>query len=147
MWEKLRPVWALILIAVAFDLALLVLSFFVGGPESIPLNIMSVIFGMGMSIPMGFLLSPLTREEEFQFNSIGKALLTFVSGYLISKLDRTIEAALAPDLILSAVAAFRLAAFVLCFSIGVPAVYMSRLQWLSKSRQSVGDNQTLPRSA
>jgi hypothetical protein len=126
---KLQPAQPLIVLASIFDLSCLLLSLFVGNRQDIPLNIMSVILGMGLSVPTGFLLTPLTKLERFQFSSIGKALLTFVSGYLVSKLDRTIEAALAPDFLLTVTGGFRLAAFVLCFGLGVPAVYLARLQY------------------
>lgn len=90
---------------------------------------MSVLLGMGLSVPIGFLLTPLTKQEELQFNSIGKALLTFISGYLVSKLDETIASALAPAMVLTDVGGFRLIAFVICFGVGVPAAYLSRRQF------------------
>lgn len=131
MWQKLRPVWPLILCAIIVDVVILLLAFFMGDARDIPLNLMFVVFGMGLSVPIGFLLSPLTPKEELQFNNVGKALLTFVSGYLLSRLDHAIEAALAPGLLLTATAGFRLVAFVLCFGLGVPTVYLARRQWAS----------------
>lgn len=39
----------------------------------------------------GLLLSPTTRGERAQFSEYGKALSTFVSGFLVAKLDKLFE--------------------------------------------------------
>ena len=57
---------------------------------------MFALLGMGLSVPIGMLVSPLSDEEKFTFSNIGKAMLTFASGYLLSKLDGTIADAFAP---------------------------------------------------
>jgi hypothetical protein len=130
VWERLRPISILIYIGIGFDFALLTLSFFIGNSlQDYCFNIMFVLLGMGLSIPVGLLLSPLTPKEESDFSTIGKALLAFGSGYLLSKLDQTIAAALAPDTLLTVPAGFRVGAFLLCFAVGVSIMYASRQQW------------------
>lgn len=127
--EQIIRLLPLVVVAIVCDIACLVLAYFVGDPEDRPLNWLAVLLAMGLSVPVGYLLSPLGRNETLQFNTIGKALLTFLSGYLVSKLDQSIEKVLSPDFLLSPTGGFRVAAFVLCFGIGVPAIYVARRQW------------------
>src|SRR5260370_24145207 len=99
---------------------------------------MFVLLGMGLSVPTGILVSPLSDEEKFTFSSIGKALLTFASGYFLSKLDGTIAEVLASDRLLSPEGGFRVVAFLLCFGVGVPTVYMARRQGAPLCREKPG---------
>jgi len=138
-WEQIRPVAPLIYIGMSFDAVALVLAVIIGIGTSLAdccLNIMAVLLGMGLSIPVGLLVSPVNKDEKSAFNEIGKALLTFVSGYLLSKLGDTISTVLSPDYLLTPTVGFRLFAFVLCFGVGVPTMYAVR------SRFAPTDNKT-----
>jgi hypothetical protein len=132
-WEMLRPIAPLIYVAMGFDVLTVMFAVLIGPswPDTY-LNIMSALLGMGLSIPVGMLASPLGREETFTFSSIGKALVTFGSGYLLSKLDPAITVAVGSDYLFSRVGVFRVVAFVLCFGVGVPTMYMARRQWAAK---------------
>jgi hypothetical protein len=133
-WEKLRPIEPLIYIAIGFDLLSIMFGMLIGPTwQASYLNIMFVLLGMGLSVPTGMLVSPLSEEESFAFSSIGKALLTFASGYLLSKLDGTIADALASGRLLTPQGGFRVVAFLLCFGVGVPTLYMARRQWAPPS--------------
>lgn len=50
-----------------------------------------VLVGSLIGWAAGMIFSPYTDKEELKFVSIGKAISAFVSGYLISKLDRVLE--------------------------------------------------------
>ena len=120
-------VWGLIGFAIGFDILCLVIAFFVGDKSDRPMNIMSALLGMALSVPVGIMLTPATPEESTHFAAIGQALLTFMSGYLLAKLDRAAEKFLGPDMLLTPVPGFRTAAAVGCFALGVASIYAARL--------------------
>jgi hypothetical protein len=86
---------------------------------------------MALSVPIGLLLTPANAAETSQFGAIGQAVMTFTSGYLVAKLDRTAEKFLGPDVLLNAVGGFRIIAFIGCLALGVATVYSVRryLPW------------------
>lgn len=117
--------------ALAFDAICLALAFSVGERADRSLNIMAPLLGMALSVPIGLLLTPANAAETSQFGAIGQAVMTFTSGYLVAKLDRTAEKFLGPDVLLNAVGGFRIIAFIGCLALGVATVYSVRryLPW------------------
>ena len=129
-WDRLRPIAPLFYIGIFFDVAALGLALLIGTSwTDHSLNIMFVLLGMGLSIPVGLLMTPLNDPETLAFREVSKALLTFASGYLLSKLDNSIATLLSPPCLLTPVVGFRVLAFLLCFGVGVPAMYAARREF------------------
>lgn len=63
-------------------------------PPAWVINMGVVLLGVALGILAGFLVSPYAEEEK-NFSSYAKYLLAILTGYLASKLDRAIEAAIA----------------------------------------------------
>jgi thiol:disulfide interchange protein len=64
----------------------------IGG--SFYLNLLICLLGLIIGWMLGTLASPYTKTESVQFLSLSQAISAFISGYLISKLDRFLEVAL-----------------------------------------------------
>ena len=57
-------------------------------------NLLICLLGFIIGWILGTLASPYTKTESAQFLSLSQAISAFISGYLISKLDRFLEIAL-----------------------------------------------------
>jgi hypothetical protein len=101
---------------------------------------------MGASIVVGWLAgtlaSPGTLREEGRFGTTAKAISTFISGYLLAKIDNVMNALLAPRTLLesaSLLPAFRLA-MTLAVTIGTAlGIYICRvyiLDWVPDAKSS-----------
>lgn len=55
-------------------------------------NGLLTIFGALVGWALGMFFAPYTKEEESRFSSIAQGISVFVSGYVVSKLDRFLEA-------------------------------------------------------
>ena len=64
------------------------------GEAVLHLNVLVCLVGALLGWFIGTLASPITKTESTRFLSFGQAISAFVSGYLISKLDRFFEAVL-----------------------------------------------------
>lgn len=130
--------FALLVIAVLFDIIFMIIASFIGSWSDHLINFIFIFLGIGLSIPAGMMISPANSTEVIRFESIQKALATFVSGYLLAKLDGAVTALLAPDQLSTQVIEFRLVAFLVCFAVGVTTVYAARvyLPWTTTPTQS-----------
>jgi hypothetical protein len=63
-------------------------------PPTFHRNILVCLLGGLIGWVIGILATPLTKTESARFITLGQAISAFVSGYLISKLDRFLEGAL-----------------------------------------------------
>lgn len=57
-------------------------------------NYLVILFGALCGWALGIFFSPYSEKEEKSFASIGQAISAFVSGYVLSKFDRFLEASL-----------------------------------------------------
>lgn len=79
---------------------LLTLAWWVGADDrGVPVarNHLLIILGILCGWVAGLFASPFSREEKGEFAELKKAIYAFVSGYLLSKLDRFLEAKLFRD--------------------------------------------------
>lgn len=56
-------------------------------PQSTAINFLLCIFGGVLGWVVGILLTPKSDEEAQNFQKVGGAILSFVTGYLVSKAD------------------------------------------------------------
>lgn len=80
--------------AVAFALLIAWLCYAAscGEPLQQVFNAFLAILGALLGWALGMFFAPYTEKEAERFSSIGQAVSAFVSGYVISKLDRFLEA-------------------------------------------------------
>jgi hypothetical protein len=73
------------------------------------LNLAVILASICSGWLLGTFISPESGREQKSFMTYGKAVSAFVSGYLVSKLDKVIDRILLPETLAMPVAAFRLA--------------------------------------
>jgi F0F1-type ATP synthase membrane subunit a len=78
--------------------ALLVIAYFIAqSDQGRVLNYFVVLLGALCGWALGIFSSPYSKTEEKRFSSISQAISAFVSGYVLSKFDRFLEASLFTD--------------------------------------------------
>ena len=91
----------------------------------------SVILAVGGSIGwvVGMMLSPDSLTEKRAFSSISKNISLFVSGYMVSKADKLVDAILKPDFLLSGnhLASYRLFGFFCILILSALLTYLLRV--------------------
>ncbi len=86
-----------------------------------PLNFLAMTTGGLIGWIAGLLMTPVLRGEAERFPEYGKALSTFVSGYLLSKLDRLFDGSNLGDMFVP-----RIMMFASLFALGLLATYVWR---------------------
>jgi xanthosine utilization system XapX-like protein len=61
------------------------------------LNLVILIAGGLVGWVVGMLITPISPKEQAVFSETGKALSTFVTGYLVAKIDRIFDIAMKQD--------------------------------------------------
>jgi hypothetical protein len=81
-------------------IGLAVVSWFLQGcsAASLAMNYLILLFGSLLGWAVGMLISPLGKKESDSFTGFGKAITTFLSGYLVSKLDLALNPVLSSPL-------------------------------------------------
>jgi hypothetical protein len=67
-----------------------------GGAIPVARNVLLIILGILCGWVAGLFASPFSSEEKGEFAELKKAIYAFVTGYLLSKLDRFLEDTLFP---------------------------------------------------
>jgi hypothetical protein len=98
-----------------------------------------MLLGAVMGWPSGMYFSPYSDNEKKSFVSAGQAASAFVSGYLLSKLDRLLERALFSDKPAGQDAWLLTAYFVVAFAIFAIGTYTCRRYF---SPDAVGPDKT-----
>lgn len=106
--------------------AIVVTSFFVGGPAAIALNLASVVVGFSAGWLLGIAMSPYTAKERDRFSQYAGIFGVFVSGYLVGKADKAVEMVFDPAFLVDPVHDFRLLAFVTALILGVIITFVFR---------------------
>jgi hypothetical protein len=111
--------------------AVMVLAWIFSTEQTERILTLSLLIACGLiGWSLGTALTPDTRDEARRFSRMGRAISLFLSGYLVSKLDRVIESVFQPATLLHPtdhLVAFRV---VSCFSMVMAAtllVYFLRL--------------------
>jgi xanthosine utilization system XapX-like protein len=90
------------------------------------LNLVILISGGLVGWVVGMLITPVSPKEQAVFSETGKALSTFVMGYLVAKIDRIFDVAMKKDENANALFVGRLLMFVSMFALGVLATFVWR---------------------
>ena len=90
------------------------------------LNLVILISGGLVGWVVGMLITPVSPKEQAVFSETGKALSTFVMGYLVAKIDRIFDVAMKKDENVNALLVGRLLMFVSMFALGVLATFVWR---------------------
>lgn len=98
------------------------------------LNLAIILASVCSGWLLGTFISPKSEPEKQSFMTYGKAVSAFVSGYLVSKLDKVIEKILSPDTLAVPVVAFRLAGSIAAVISAVLVTYMIRAYVYASSR-------------
>jgi hypothetical protein len=75
---------------------------------------------------VGMLITPVSPKEQAVFSDAGKALSTFVAGYLVAKIDRIFDLAMNQDNNVNGLFVGRLLMFISMFALGVLATFVWR---------------------
>ena len=90
------------------------------------LNLAIILASICSGWLLGTFVSPETEREQQSFMTYGKAVSAFVSGYLVSKLDKVIDRILSPETLAMPVAGFRLAGAVAAVISALLVTYIVR---------------------
>jgi len=90
------------------------------------LNLVILIAGGLIGWVVGMLITPVSPKEQAVFSDAGKALSTFVTGYLVAKIDRIFDIATKQDENVNGLFVGRLLMFVSMFALGVLATFVWR---------------------
>ena len=90
------------------------------------LNLVILIAGALIGWVVGMLITPVSAKEQAVFSDAGKALSTFVAGYLVAKIDRIFDIATKQNENVDGLFVGRLLMFVSMFALGVLATFVWR---------------------
>jgi hypothetical protein len=88
------------------------------------LNIAIFMASSSVGWLLGTFNSPKNSKEKVIFGEYGKAVSAFISGYLVSKLDKLVEMILSPTTLQVPVASFRLVGSTSCFVTAMLITYV-----------------------
>ena len=127
MNQKINLLVVALVITVIVSGVLVFLCFkIVATPQDGYLNLAIVLASVCVGWLLGTFVSPETGSEQSRFMTYGKAVSAFISGYLVSKLDKVVEMILSPQTLAVPVASFRLAASVAAIISAVLVTYILR---------------------
>ena len=76
------------LTATSIYVATLIITFFVGHEGATKYNFLVCIIGFVLGWFVGIIISPYDGDEEKKFTNYSKLIGTFISGYIVSKIDK-----------------------------------------------------------
>jgi hypothetical protein len=126
MDKRLWPNFSIAVISALVNGFCLLYAFRTGDSSEHPINALIIILAIALGVTLGLMITPVSSQERAAFADYAKYVATFVSGYLISKIDPVVTAVLKPDAILTAINSFRMLSFTSCFVFAVLTVYVIR---------------------
>ncbi|MGV3661993.1 MAG: hypothetical protein ACO1TE_17545 [Prosthecobacter sp.] len=116
------------LFALIFAVAIITIAYRLGRKDgSYLINWMLCVLGALIGWAIGILAAPFNESESQRFLALGQAVSVFLSGYVISKLDRFLEGTLYSDGAPQGSAWMRLCLFVVSLLLAVIIVFINRL--------------------
>lgn len=97
-----------------------------GAPLQQMYNVLLALAGALIGWALGMFFAPFTATEAARFSSIGQTVSAFVSGYVISKLDRFLEATMFHDRVPDTVTWVRFGLFFCSMLLVMLAVFSNR---------------------
>jgi predicted membrane-bound spermidine synthase len=94
--------------------------------QEVAVNAMLSLLGAVLGWAVGILATPLNPRESARFVTLGQAVAAFLSGYVVSKLDRFLEGMLFPGGAVPALPWQRLGLFALAFLLLLTIVFVNR---------------------
>ena len=86
--------------------------------------------GMAVGHVLGFFASPYNQGEKTAFSDYGKAIAAFVTGFLLSKLDRLLEVVVDPEnLRPNSIYGARALIFIIAMATATITTYVFRMHW------------------
>ena len=86
--------------------------------------------GMAVGHVLGFFASPYNQGEKTAFSEYGKAIAAFVTGFLLSKLDRLLEVVVDPEnLKPNSIYGARALIFIIAMATATITTYVFRMHW------------------
>jgi D-alanyl-lipoteichoic acid acyltransferase DltB (MBOAT superfamily) len=79
--------------------------------NDIPINVVIIILGASLGWLLGIFMSPYDAGERASFAVYAGAVASFVSGYLVAKVDSSVTKLLSPEFLFQKIVAFRFISF------------------------------------
>jgi hypothetical protein len=137
MSQKTGILLTALLITVIVAPILWILSFKMAvTPQDGYLNLSIVLASICVGWLLGTFVSPESSTEQTRFSTYGKAVSAFVSGYLVSKLDKVVEMILSPQTLAVPIASFRLCASISALISALLVTYIVRVYVYGDDSQS-----------
>lgn len=111
--------------------ALIYLAYRVGpDPAVYPITYLICIFGYILGWIIAIVSTPMNKNDETDLGKFSKLLGSFLTGYVLSKCDKLLEAILDTNKVFTTIAGARLLLFACCFGITFILVfYYRRYKW------------------
>ena len=128
---KKSAIWTLIItliIAIGIVGVMWYLCYRVGSnpPADHLINLAILIASIAIGWLFGTFISPDTPDEEARFSRLGTAIKAFVSGYLVSKMDKLFTVIFDPDKLFQNLPMFRFLLFVTGLIVAALVTYVLR---------------------
>jgi|SRR5689334_19182258 len=122
---------ATVLSGIIIGSALIFFAYKVGtGKDVYPITFLICIFGYILGWIIALISTPMSKNDEDGISKFSKVVGTFISGYLLSKLDKVLEAIFNPASLFTTIAGPRLLLFACCFGLTFILVfYYRRYKW------------------
>ncbi|BDM83855.1 hypothetical protein [Acaryochloris marina] len=104
--------------------------------EQFYLNLLITLLGGLIGWVIGNLTSPIGKEETKVFGQLGATIATFLSGYVVSKLDRFLEAVLFSEGAIRESSWISLCFFTSALLLSSLTIFLNRIYGLKPSLQS-----------
>jgi hypothetical protein len=99
------------------------------------IHVLLLVFGMLLGWVVGILITPQSAEEKTQFSAYGAAISTFLSGYVVAKIDKLFESGAEKGLLTDAMLV-RCLIFGSAFLLGLLCTFVGRM-YLPKQSELV----------
>lgn len=107
-------------------------------PNAVSTNRLVALIGALCGWIIGVAFAPFTQEEKDQFQAITSVVSAFLSGYVVSKLDRYLKGVLFPIAPETQESWARVGLFVAAFLLAAITVFLNRLYAFRDTKKTIG---------